>query len=74
MSSRRTKNQKNKKKKHFSKLFCTNGCNVADMWTNCDELVKQWPNWMCSNKNSTDGIQRFQNCRGTCTCPDRIRN
>ena len=64
-----------KPRSHFAKNhFCTNACPVADMWSNCHELVKKWPDWMCSNRNNSEGLLRFQSCRATCNCPNRIKN
>jgi hypothetical protein len=55
-------------------LVCTNACPVSDLWSNCSDLVTQWPDWMCKSRNSTDGKERFKHCRATCTCPGKIRN
>ena len=62
---------KTKGKKFRTKKVCTNGCHVADFWTNCKELVDEWTeDWMCKNKSKTE----FKNCRATCTCQGKIKN
>ena len=60
-----------KAKKIRTKKVCTNACPVADLWTNCGELVNEWSEkWMCHNKTKTE----FRNCRATCMCQGKIKN
>lgn len=66
--------QKKKTQKQLIKKVCTNSCPVADLWINCKDLVEKWPEWMCNAKNSTEGRQRFKNCKAACTCEGRIKN
>lgn len=53
--------------------LCQNGCNAADLWANCHDLYRTWPNWLCRT-NSTEGVQREQNCLATCRCQGRIHD
>ena len=58
-----------------NKGLCTNGCPVADLWTNCAELAASWREWICGEKDKDeDGRQRFLNCQATCTCKGKIMN
>ena len=56
------------------KKVCTNACHVADLWSNCQALENQWPQWVCGWRNTTDGLERFRNCQATCICPNKIKN
>ena len=56
------------------KKVCLNSCPVADLWSNCQDLENQWPKWVCGWRNTTDGIERFRNCKATCLCQDKIKN
>ena len=53
---------------------CINACHVADLWSNCQALENQWPQWVCGWRNTTDGLERFRNCKATCICQDKIKN
>ena len=57
-----------KNRRKHGKNLCTNGCDYADMWMNCKELAGQWRDWLCNNKQSIEGRERFRNCKATCTC------
>ena len=68
--------KKAKAKKLRVKKVCTNACPVADLWTNCAELIDQWTDdWMCqNNKNDTESQKRFKSCQAACTCQGKIKN
>lgn len=53
--------------------LCVNGCNAADLWANCRELYKTWPDWLCRT-NTTEGMQRQHNCLATCNCQGKIHD
>ena len=62
---------KNPKKRH---ALCLNSCPVADLWMNCRDLADQWWDWLCDEKDTPEGRDRFKNCRATCTCQGKIKN
>lgn len=51
--------------------LCRNSCNAADLWANCRELHQTWPDWLCRT-NTSEGLQRQQNCLATCNCHGKI--
>lgn len=53
--------------------LCVNSCHAADLWANCRELHKTWPDWLCRT-NTTEGLQRQQNCLATCNCQGKIHD
>lgn len=53
--------------------LCMNTCNAADLWANCMDLYKTWPNWLCRT-NTTEGTQRQHNCLATCNCKGKIHD
>ncbi len=64
----------NKKRPIRKHQLCTNSCHVADRYTNCDDMVAQWPNWICNSRNTTEGLDRFKHCLATCLCRGKIYN
>ncbi|XP_045470562.1 cysteine-rich venom protein LEI1-like [Harmonia axyridis] len=56
-----------------SKRLCTNSCNVADYWSNCNRLFQRWPSWLC-HTNTKKGKERTRRCRATCTCRQKIHD
>lgn len=70
--------KKSKRRKRRSKsstnYLCTNACQYADLWVNCQELVEHDHDWICKMDGSLDSLKRFTNCKATCTCKDKIRN
>ena len=62
------KNQRNGYK------MCTNSCPVADLWINCEDIAKVWREWLCDEKDTEEGKERFKNCRATCICQGKIKN
>lgn len=54
--------------------LCTNSCPVADQWVNCRELAKSWKDWLCHEKDTKKGRDRWSNCKATCTCHGKITN
>ncbi|XP_015836142.1 cysteine-rich secretory protein 2 isoform X2 [Tribolium castaneum] len=57
----------------FARKLCTNSCHVADLWANCKELYKVWPQWLCDT-TSVKGQERKKHCRATCTCKNKIHD
>lgn len=53
--------------------LCMNPCNAADLWANCRDLNKTWPEWLC-NTNTPTGQERKKNCLATCTCHGKIHD
>lgn len=53
--------------------LCQNSCNAADLWANCHELFKTYPDWLC-RQNTTEGLQRQHNCLATCNCQGKIHD
>ncbi|XP_046675229.1 cysteine-rich secretory protein 2-like [Homalodisca vitripennis] len=53
--------------------LCTNSCWAADLWANCQELYRTWPNWLCRSQHTSQGRQRRDNCKATCTCAGKIK-
>lgn len=51
--------------------LCTNACTYSDLWVNCGTLNQQWHEWLCNTKTS-QGVERFKNCRATCQCVNEI--
>ncbi|MPD06775.1 Cysteine-rich secretory protein 1 [Portunus trituberculatus] len=51
--------------------LCTNSCTYSDLWVNCGTLDQQWHEWLCNTK-TTQGVERFKNCRATCQCVNEI--
>lgn len=60
--------KKGRRRRRRTRKLCTNGCNFADMWMNCKQLSSQWRDWLCNSRESSEGIERFGNCKATCTC------
>ncbi|XP_059088168.1 uncharacterized protein LOC131884416 isoform X2 [Tigriopus californicus] len=54
--------------------LCTNSCPVADQWVNCRELAKAWRVWLCHEKGTKKGQERWANCKATCICHGKITN
>ncbi|KAL3282020.1 hypothetical protein HHI36_005223 [Cryptolaemus montrouzieri] len=57
---------------HANRL-CTNVCPFADYWSNCEQLHKRWPKWLCHTKTKK-GKARFKSCKATCTCENQIHD
>ncbi|CAG9854368.1 unnamed protein product [Phyllotreta striolata] len=59
-------------KRHCGKnKLCQNGCNAADHYSNCRDLFKRFPTWLCST-DTREGMERKNNCLATCTCRHKI--
>ncbi|CAH1368353.1 unnamed protein product [Tenebrio molitor] len=61
------------RKNCHARRLCTNSCHVADLWANCKELNRVWPDWLC-NTSSPKGRERMQNCQATCKCKDKLHD
>ncbi|XP_028128133.1 serotriflin-like isoform X1 [Diabrotica virgifera virgifera] len=59
-------------KKNCQKKLCTNACYAADQWSNCKQLYKTFPAWLCYTRNTREGIERRNSCLATCTCKNKI--
>lgn len=55
----------------YAKKLCTNSCHVADLWSNCRQLYKTWPDWLCKTR-TPQGEERRKHCKATCTCKNKI--
>ncbi|XP_076627168.1 cysteine-rich secretory protein 2 [Colletes latitarsis] len=51
--------------------LCTNACYYTDLWSNCAELVRTFPGWVCDT-NTKEGRQRRYSCGATCNCKGKI--
>ncbi|RZC22658.1 cysteine-rich secretory protein 2-like [Asbolus verrucosus] len=58
---------------HPNKKLCTNSCHVADLWANCKELNRIWPEWLC-NTPSAKGKERLHHCQATCRCKNKLHD
>ncbi|KAG5896998.1 hypothetical protein JTB14_010750 [Gonioctena quinquepunctata] len=58
-------------KKHCRGKLCQNSCKSADQWSNCKQLYKAQPLWLCHTKTK-EGKERLLNCMATCTCKHKI--
>ncbi|KAJ8909495.1 hypothetical protein NQ315_017596 [Exocentrus adspersus] len=55
------------------KKLCLNGCPAANLWSNCDQLQKEHPSWLCHGK-TPEGKDRSLYCKATCGCRNQIRD
>ncbi|KAJ8939245.1 hypothetical protein NQ318_015203 [Aromia moschata] len=60
-------------KRHCRGKLCLNGCHASDLWSNCRQLHKAHPHWLC-HSNTPEGRQRHLYCRATCTCKRKIHD
>lgn len=51
--------------------LCTNSCDYANVWSNCDDLYRTFPDWVC-NTNTKEGLERRKFCGATCNCKGKI--
>uniref|UniRef100_T1H9G2 SCP domain-containing protein n=1 Tax=Rhodnius prolixus TaxID=13249 RepID=T1H9G2_RHOPR len=51
--------------------LCTNNCDGVDLWFNCREIHRTWPQWLCES-DGAKGLERKQNCAATCNCKGKI--
>ena len=59
--SRSKRKKKNRRYNH--RQLCTNGCNYADMWMNCKQLVEQWRDWLCNSNENDEGRERLKTAK-----------
>lgn len=53
--------------------LCTNACHAADQWSNCKDLYRRFPGWLC-NEATDEGQDRREKCKATCTCKSKIHD
>lgn len=59
-------------KNHCSRnKLCTNACYFSDLWSNCPDLKKSFPTWVCDTRTK-EGLRRRKSCGATCNCEDKI--
>lgn len=51
--------------------LCNNACKASNQWSNCEELYKTWPAWLCETA-TIEGEERKKNCLATCKCRGKI--
>ncbi|XP_050721126.1 cysteine-rich secretory protein 2-like [Eriocheir sinensis] len=51
--------------------LCTNSCPYGDLWMNCKELQRAFPDWLCKSKTK-EGLERLRSCQATCKCKGKI--
>lgn len=57
---------------HRARL-CTNSCPSADLWANCGELRRVWPEWLCDS-STEEGRVRAKRCAATCGCEGMVHD
>ncbi|CAH1109030.1 unnamed protein product [Psylliodes chrysocephalus] len=54
--------------------LCLNPCKAADQFTNCRDLFRRFPAWLCNSHQTEEGRNRRKNCLATCTCKHKIHD